>query len=465
MKSRRSASVLRGPFWSWRLSTNRARRQELHGRGTCRVADRTAATTPSPYTRRDPARLPTVDPRPVFAHDTELLTPATQIVADKDAYLGNATNDIGRRVSDEQLELFVVCQPAEAMRQQFAALTPDFIAIHDVGCNASARLVAAVAAAAKRKVQKLVIRRQGYGVALATLQFVELKLPAGSELRIYTTQVDADTQSRHELAEVLLAHSRLGVVMVGDLPAHALQNQLQPLRDTIAAGSWPNRQMLLVPLANVPALPAQALELAGTSSVVVRTTPTVGRPAEAWSYISGAWNRLNATEGPARQAPPRPSAAPPPAAVSPPAQPLEFSPMPVPSTAAAAQAPTPQPTALWTDYVARCEPIKGLVQVCVFDVDRQRPIAYSGAARTAERLAAKGAMLCAVMSDAADAIGLGTAPPDAVITLAEHYLLLRPMPGQPRIVLHLVLDRNQANIGLVRAQLLQIDQALLTGSA
>ena len=112
------------------------------------------------------ARRPSAEP------DTELLSPATQVVGDKDAYLGNASNDVGRRIADDQLELFVVCQPAEAMQQQFARLAPDFVAIHDVGTALSARLLAAVAAAASRKLQKLVIRRQGYGVALATLQFV-----------------------------------------------------------------------------------------------------------------------------------------------------------------------------------------------------------------------------------------------------------------------------------------------------
>ena len=79
--------------------------------------------------------------------DTELLSPATQVVGDKDTYLGNAPTDIGRRIADDQLELFVVCQPAEAMQQHLAQLAPDFIAIHDVGTSTSARLLAAVATA------------------------------------------------------------------------------------------------------------------------------------------------------------------------------------------------------------------------------------------------------------------------------------------------------------------------------
>jgi hypothetical protein len=399
--------------------------------------------------------------------NTELLSPATQIVGDTDAYLGNAPNDIGRRIADDQLELFVVCHPAEAMVQQFAQLAPDFIALHDLGTQTSQRLLAAVAGAASVKLQKLVIRRQGYGLALATLQFIELPLQPGHVLRIYTTQVDSDTATRHQLAQVLLAHSRLGVIMVGELPAHSLTAALQPLREAIGAGTWPNRQLLMVPLASTPSLPALAAELAGRSGVVVRTTPQVSRPSDAWSYISGAWNRLNgkgAEAPPARPATPIVAAAPPPA--TPKAlpeqpvmhyaatQPMELSPT-------ASSAPARGANAEWADYVQRCGTIKGVTQCCVFDIEQQRALAYSGAQRLAERMAAKGAMLHAVMLDTAQVLGLPSGQPDAAVTLQDHYLLVRPMPGQPQIAVHLVLDRHHGNIGLARAELHKIDQALL----
>jgi hypothetical protein len=410
---------------------------------------------------------------PRSERDTELLTPATQIVGDKDVYLGNASSDIGRRIADDQLELFVVCQPGEAMLQQFEQLAPDFIAIHDIGTVSSARLLSAVAAASSRKLQKLVIRRQGYGVALATLQFVELPLQPGRNLRVYSTQIDADTQTRHQLAKVLLAHSRLAVLMVGELPSHALGSSLQPLREAIASGPWPNRQLLLVPLGSATALPSQAATLAGHSGVMVRTTPQVARPSDAWSFISGAWNRLNSSAAeaqapravPVAAQPAVPEFAPPPTASSyAPTQPLELSPMP--STGAQPVAAQSSSTsALWNDYVRRCAAIKGVIECCVFDIDLQRSLAHSGTQRMGDRLAAKGAMLHAVMNDSANVLGLGPANPDAAITLDRHYLLLRPMPGRARIALHMVIDRSHGNIGLARAQLHQIDQALLGDAA
>ena len=416
---------------------------------------------------------------------TELMTPATQVVGDRDAYLDNTSQDIGRRIADDQFELFVVCHPAEALQQQFSQMSPDFIAIHDIGGNASSRLLAAVATASKCKLQSLTIRRQGYGVALATLQFVELQVQPGRMLRVYTTQIDSDTQSRHQLAVVLLAHSRVGVIMVGDLPPHAMASSLQPFRSAINSGPWPNRDLLLVPLASAPMLPAQAAAMCGNSGVVVRTTPQVNRPADAWSYISGAWNLLNSNEAAAavKRAPAaaRPVVAsraapaggwaetqsfeaPPVAASYAATQPLELNAMP--STGKRAAPPqTASSGALWADYVRRCMNIKGVTQACVFDIDLQRSLGHSGTQRMAERMAAKGSMLSAVMADTSNVLGLGPAEPDAAITLAHHYLLIRPVPGKPRIALHLVLERSHGNIGLARAQLQQIDQALLGAHA
>jgi hypothetical protein len=174
----------------------------------------------------------------------------TQMVGDEEDYLAADAREVGRDLGGGQWELFVVCDPGEAMHQQFEHLRPEYIALHDVGTTSSRRLLGGLAAATGSPVHKLVIRRQGHGVALATLEFVELNTGDARPLRMYTTEVDADTNQRRELAKVLLAFSRLGVVMVGDLPAHALEPSLQPLREAMIKGPWPNRNLLLLPLSS-----------------------------------------------------------------------------------------------------------------------------------------------------------------------------------------------------------------------
>ena len=152
---------------------------------------------------------------------------ATQFMRDPDAYLSDEKKEIGRQVGANERELFVSCAPPEALQQQFDHVNPEYIAVHDIGTTSSRRLLTGIAAASNRAVQKLFIRRQGYGTALATLEFVELPTSDGSKLLMFSTEADADTASRQGLARTLLANSRLGVVMVGVRGPHSEEERAE----------------------------------------------------------------------------------------------------------------------------------------------------------------------------------------------------------------------------------------------
>ena len=84
------------------------------------------------------------EPRPerTFARRAEdLIAPQTQLVADRDTYLGQNRNDVGRRISDDQFELFISSDVASALQQEFTLHAPEFVALHDVGTSASVRLL------------------------------------------------------------------------------------------------------------------------------------------------------------------------------------------------------------------------------------------------------------------------------------------------------------------------------------
>jgi hypothetical protein len=378
--------------------------------------------------------------------------------------------DIGRRIDAGQHELFVSCGPAEALLQQLERLQPEYVALHDVGASASRRLVAGVASALGVPLQKLVIRRHGSGVGLATLEFVELPVDGRRPLRLYCTQAEADTQQRHALARALLAHSRLAALIVGDLPAHALTAALQPLAEAIANGPWPNRQLLLMPLASASSLPAQAAAL-GRGGVTVRITPQVARPNDAWNYLVSSWQRLieqlpeAALPALDALAPARDAATASPAAASPAPQaaptPLPMRPMPpIRTSAAAAPAPVAGTDALLQRYVDALLDIKGMISACVFEPATQRSLSHAGARPGPAMLAAQGTALSSAMLDASRALGFGVTPAEAAITLGGHHLLLRPLPGRPTQVLHLVLDKSAANLTLARLQVLRQDELL-----
>ena len=425
---------------------------------------------------------------------------ATQFLRDEDDYLDTERKDIGRQIGANERELFVSCEPALAMQQQFDHLRPDYIAVHDVGGHASRKLLSSIAAASQQPLQKLIIRRQGYGTPLATIDYAELPTAGGVPLRIYATEIDADAAARQGIARVLLAYSRLGVVMVGDLPAHALGAALKPLHDDMVAGPWHNRHLLLLPLTSASALVSAGMELARGTGVNVRTTPQVTRPADAWSYINATWSRLRegnridsvgtppdsqwasgrTMPAPLRDLPPLPARntraapltpesafaetqiqdtppAPPPAAVRPvpPREPLAMRPMPTVQPAAAA---TPaSPDNLLDRYVRQLSELTGMVSCCVFDLATGREITHAGASPGATELSAHGSELMAAMISSARSLGLGFAMPDAAITLGAHHLLLRPVPRHPGMALHAVLDKTNANLTLARLQVQRMD--------
>jgi len=410
---------------------------------------------------------------------------ATRFVGNKDEYLATEPHDIGRVVGDNLRELFVSCDPAPALLQQFDHAQPEFIAVHDIGTASSRKLLLGVAEATGLAISKLAIRRQGYGTTLATLEYIEFPSADGAALRVYSTEADADTVSRQGLARVLLAYSRLGVLMVGDLPGHALASALKPLRDDIITGPWPNRDLLLLPLASSAALASQGSDLGRGTGVTVRTTPSVLRPSDAWNFISGAWGRLRtqiADTGrvvPALTATPAAAAAAPapppgalaqtpgatggtafgPQAVTPTLQPLSLRPMPaVPQTPTHGETLDPATSELLARYAEQMCRLNGVLECCVFEAASGRNVAHAGNAHDADSLASAGASLLASVVRSARRLNLACELPEAAITLDSRHLILRPVPRHPALMLHAVLDKSHANLTLARLQILRMDE-------
>ena len=400
----------------------------------------------------------------------DLLAPATQYVSDREDYLGQRLREVGRRIADDQVELFVTGDATFALREQLEALAPDFIAVHDVSTTSSLRLLVALAAATRSRVQTLTIRRQGHGVALAVLQFVQALLGDGSSIRIYSTDINADTRARQQIAQVLLSHSRLAVLLVGELPRHVLNTSLQPWREAIARGPWTNGDLLLVPLGAVPALAGEAALLTGRSGVSVQVSANAAHADDAWSFIIAGWNQVQARTGGLATLPSGLPVAvtPPPASPAPTAQPqqeaptepmaLDHLPQPPAAQRASTSAPMPVPGGMrWDVYARRCVTIKGAISSCIFDLHSQKALAHAGGRPTAERLAEHGARLLAAITDTGRALGMGTAVQGAGFTVGHHHSLLFPVPGHPGIVLHLVLDISVGNATLARMHLDRID--------
>ena len=314
-----------------------------------------------------------------------------------------------------QHELFISCAPALALQQQFEHLQPEFIAVHDIGGQSSRKLLTAIAAASRRSVQRLSIRRQGFGNELTGLAFVELPTLDGTSLRLYSSESNPDDEVHLAVVRMLFAFSRLGVLMVSEPQPETMADRLGPFRAAISNGPWTNRQLLMLPLIAGNGVLAQGEELVRGTGVNVRTTPQVMRPADAWSYIAGTWGRLREHLGQEGRGLPSLEAAPAPdrSTRTAPAAPANASPANTPSGLQDVPSPVSQPVVDRTTmrpmptlgpalaqnpakrgsldhYVQRLVELPGMVSCCVFDVASGLEVAHAGASPGAADLAMHG---------------------------------------------------------------------------
>jgi hypothetical protein len=344
--------------------------------------------------------------------------------------------------------MFVVFDPAQALQMQLEQRPHAFIAVHDLGDGEARRWMAAVAAERGWPVHRLVMRSQGYGVALATIEFIELPATEGPPLRLYSTDVDADGKQRTPLARTLLAASRLATVMVGDLAPHALRAALQSLDEMVAWPQWRNRHLLVCPLAAGAAVALRAVRIAADTPIEVSTTPPVPRGADAYGNIVQSWNALRRQAqgaGPALQELVAPSALSPEALAAdlPSGRTAPLAMQPMPALKRPADSPAVgAPQTLLQRYARQCLDIKGMISCCVFEVTSQRTLGFAGARPGPAALATQGAAMYAMIVHGSRTLGLGVAPPQAAVTLAGHHLVLRPLPQRPGVLLHAVLDRS-----------------------
>lgn len=396
---------------------------------------------------------------------------ATRFVGDREAYLGNpAARQIGRRIDHVWHELFVVCAPADALALEFQHLSPDFMVLHDLGGAFALEVLRAAAQSTQQRVQQLVIRRQGFGDALAKLHFLELPALQGeARLRIYAStpeNCEADESSR--LALTLLAHSRFGVLLTG--PATGSDRGLEAVVNNLSEPFWRNRRLMLVPMSRD--LPSSHLLMGAPQGLTWNQAPPCAGPGEVWACVAQQWNTLHPTD--AIQAPVRPATAsesisppliamPVPAALVPKPMPsvaLRALPEPVTSLPAAVSevAPSVEEHKAWAAYTEACVGIPGHLSSCVFELNSQRALCHAGTRPGPAALAVRGAELYAVHLKAAKRLGLEAGEPDITVTLAGHHVILHPLPGHPGKILHAVFVAMAANLMLVRARLQRIDR-------
>lgn len=404
---------------------------------------------PAPVAPMMAAAAPVAASPAAATAEPDTLVP-TQWLRAEDDYLDGRT-DIGRAMGNHTRELFVSCEPGQALQQQFEHLRPSYIALHDLACLASRHLLHAVAAAAGQAVQRLVIRRQGFGTTLAVLDYVDCPSEDGASVRLYATDADeADSAARQALARVLLCRATLAVVMVGDVPPHALAEQLQPLRQALYSTDWECARLVFMPLAAPPvaALTNLAKALGAGTGVHTQVGSVATRPADAWTMLSTAWNEQQAQVGqPGIVMNRLPASATAPGVMR-----------PMPATPASAQPARPRQAL--ERFIAELMHQPGVLAACLFDLATSKVLAHAGDAHPGTDLARRGTLLVTAANTSRKQLGLPDATEELLVNGGEQSLGLRRLGSHPGLVLHLVYRPAQASWSQLRPKVMALDAAL-----
>ncbi|MFO1275474.1 hypothetical protein [Sphaerotilus uruguayifluvii] len=363
--------------------------------------------------------------------------------------------DIGRPVGNNTRELFVSCEPAEALQQQFEFLRPSYIVLHDIASRGARRMLHAVAAAAGRPVERLNIRRQSYGTTLAAIDHVDCPARHGHRVRIYSTDIDADSPKRSALARVLLSQAALAVVLVGDLPQHAIGDALQPLREMLFHPGWQCRHLQLMPLSNGSHAAMNGLiqALGLGSGLDCRLAAPVTRPAEAWAMVSARWNEIEHLRRPDGQG----------ALLAPfaPAGGEAMQPMPPTSgTAGGERAPLAAQSTPMERFALELHALNGVQAACVFDIATSRVIAHAGAAARGADLARRGSLLLAAGNSTRRQLQIPGQADEVLVMGGTDALGVRTLVSQPGLAMHLVYRPTQTSWMQLRPRLMALDAAL-----
>jgi hypothetical protein len=389
-----------------------------------------------------------------------------------DARVSNS-RDIGRLTGPNTRELFVTCDAAEALRLQFEHLQSLHVALHDIGGNVSRQLLRQLTAHGGSAVQKLMIRQQGYGTLLASIDYATYTSPEGQSVHIYSTDVQSTPTGQQAISRVLMEHAQVSVVLLAEMPAQGSNNALRQMMQWVHVPTWLCPSLLIMPLgpAAAQAAAAQSAQVVQRHGMLVRAAPQPSRPADAWSYILGFWQK-SATRGRLAS-----TGATTPSPMQLPSLSLQFehdngaTKPQSPPWARTAATRVLQPAAPASElgastapaqdyletYVGLVAQMTGLLSCCVFDVNRAAPLGHAGRGPSPIELACQGAAILKAQHIARVALKLGDSVHEILISSDRHHQVVRPLPGHPDVALHCLLDRHKTNQSLVRFQLQRLD--------
>lgn len=340
-----------------------------------------------------------------------------------------AAADIGEPVGRHTRELFVSCEPAEALRMQLGQTGLRYMVIADSGGGRARRGLLDIARASGWPLQRLVVRRQGFGDTLATLHFLDSPTQDGGRVRVFCADADADELSRLALAQALMGRAELVAMLVpGGLTLEQQAQAVSALAAEVrrARSDWLCRAIIFMPGQTSPDLVRYITRFRADTGIPARMAPAVRRADQLWVYLGSTWNQMQDKVPPAQRLTLRT---------------LALVAQPGPPATRAESIVVNDTGLLAQRCVHHLMRQPGVQRVCLFNLQSQAVVAHSGSAEEGRVMAAQGRALLQATGRAGETLKLGHALVEATFTLAEHRVQLSGMALLPGCVMHVILTR------------------------
>lgn len=339
-------------------------------------------------------------------------------------------------------DVVVDASPAAAMRAHFASTRADLdqasamITLLDPSGLWASQVIHALSDAASQPVERLALRERGTLRTLAVIERTIVPRRDATPLKVYHADIRATGLEQEEIANALAEGSHLTAVVIGAMQPHAVMALLRSMLAATRQPEWRCPWLVFLLPPGSAALRQRILDQDWPAQVrVAAMAESLTSAASVWNTVLTAWEA--AAAGPA------------------PTSSFED------TTVSPADALPPleqQAVQRALGLVSRTEGLLacGLVNLACGDL-----LASDGRAGSQRTLAAMAAALCAAHQAHIATAGPDQAPPDELlVTAGPHQSLLRTLPAAGALGIVAIVDRQHANLSLLRFRLLEAEKHL-----
>lgn len=345
----------------------------------------------------------------------------------------------------DEFDAAVDTNPAASMRSHLAATRLDLgqaasmITLIDPAGQWAGRVLRALSEAGGQAVERLNLRDRATLVSLGVIERTRVPREGGEPLKVYQAESSSPAMAQlgDDLHHALAERSHLSAVILAGMSPHEITRLLRGLLTATRQPEWQCPWLLFILPAGASALRQRILEQDWPHDVHIAAMPeSLTSPASVWNSVLTAWEA--AAHAAHLPHPPSHSATP--------AGPIDASAPPSP----------PQWLANALASVARTE---GVLGCGIADLHAGDLLADDGADSARADLRQLAPALCAARRAHLAAGGPGIPQPDEIlVSMGGRQALLRSLARSDSLGFIALVDRQRANLPLMRHRLLDAER-------